>query len=147
MTYTAVGVVQEPVVLALWALAQEMSWEETKDHRADYAVAWPKHRDLENIQGLMDLFPGWLDAFYVKLPPGGRMHKHVDKANAAGRDTYHIPVQTNDNCVCYMYEPDRVAYHLPMGTIYKVDRRIPHESVNGGMSDRIHFLVETQRAR
>jgi len=78
--------------------------------------------------------------FFLKIPPGGKVHKHTDTPRPT--ETYHIPIQTNDRSVCYMFEPDKTAYHLEVGKVYWVNRDIPHESINSGTTDRIHYLIE-----
>ena len=74
-------------------------------------------------------------AFFLKIPPGGKVHKHVDKPSTR----YIIPVTTNPKCVSWVAGE---AYHLEVGKVYHVDTTQEHESTNDGETDRVHLLVD-----
>lgn len=78
---------------------------------------------------------------YICIKPGGRIHLHTDEP-PHNRKT-HTVLSTNDQCVSRMGGVD---FHLELGGIYAVDASVPHESFNGGTTDRIH-LVETLETR
>lgn len=111
----------------------DQKWKVVKDDEKDFRtmfVALP-------ITELSKL--GKITAsFFLSIPPGGRVHKHTD----THLNTYHVPIKTNDDAVSYMYEPELNEYHLEVGKVYRVNRQVPHYSVNQGSQDRIHLLVE-----
>lgn len=80
--------------------------------------------------------PGVLRAFFLRLPPGGSIHKHVDADDCK---TDHVVMSTNMACVNYW---DGGECHMEQGRRYTVDRSIPHWAVNNGDTDRVHLLVE-----
>lgn len=82
------------------------------------------------------LVPGVKRAFFLRLPPGGYISKHVDANDC---ETDHIVMQTNMACVNYW---DGGEAHMEQGKRYTVDRGIPHWAVNNGDTDRVHLLVE-----
>ena len=70
---------------------------------------------------------------YLKIPPGGFIHKHTDKA---GWRRFYV-LQTNPESIFYLEgEP----HHLELGHIYDMDGRLEHWAENNGDSDRIHFI-------
>ena len=83
-------------------------------------------------------FPHYKRAFFLMIPPRGKIHRHKDTVKP--EKTYHIPVETNPECVNSMYPGGD--FHLEVGLIYAVDRQIEHESFNNGQTNRIHLLVE-----
>ena len=82
---------------------------------------------------------GWNRAFFIKLPPGGRLHRHTDTGDC---ETHHIVVQTNDGCVNFWEEDGENCQHMAVGKRYTVDRTLMHWAVNNGLTDRIHLMVE-----
>lgn len=80
--------------------------------------------------------PGVKRAFFLRLPPGGAIHKHVDADDC---NTDHVVMTTNMACINYW---DGGEAHMEQGLRYTVDRSIPHWAVNNGGSERVHLLVE-----
>ena len=87
-----------------------------------------KGNDKDYYVGAFDKKSRWL-----KIPPGGYVHKHADKA---GWRRFHV-LQTNPDSLFYV-EGDE--YHLEQGCIYEFDGRLEHWSVNNGNEDRIHWI-------
>ena len=83
------------------------------------------------------LWDRWHSAFFLKIPPGGRVHRHVDVDHPW--NTYHVVVQTNPDCLSFT---EGAAQHLESGGVYSIDRTIEHWSENNGDTDRIHLLCE-----
>ena len=83
-----------------------------------------------------DKLPDFKRAFFVKLPPGTSMHKHVDCGDC---QTDHVVITTNPQCLNY-WGNDPI--HMEVGKRYTVDRTIEHWAVNDGDTDRIHLLLE-----
>lgn len=108
-------------------LLKGAKWKQVRGEKSHYDTYFPIVHNVDK-------------AFFLKIPPGGKVHKHVDTQRPT--ETYHIPIQTNDESICYMYEPKKTGYHLEVGKVYWVNRYIPHESVNNGKTDRIHLLLE-----
>ncbi len=85
--------------------------------------------------------PGTRRAFFVKLPPGGSMHWHVDAGDC---QTDHIVMTTNPGCENAWLDDagrEQVTHMLP-GHRYSVDRTVWHSACNKGDADRVHLLVE-----
>lgn len=96
-------------------------------------------RDYQTAD-VTDQVAGVKRAFFLKLPPGAALHKHVDAGDCR---TDHIVMQTNPGAMNW-HEVDGVTAceHLAEGWRYAVDRTIPHWATNDGNEDRIHLLVE-----
>lgn len=88
-----------------------------------------------------DQVPGARRAFFVKLPPGGSMHWHVDAGDC---QTDHIVMETNPSCENAWKGADGIEQvtHMLLGRRYSVDRTVWHAARNLGETDRVHLLVE-----
>jgi hypothetical protein len=96
-------------------------------------------RDYETAD-VTDHVAGSKRAFFVKLPPGGSMHWHVDTGDC---QTDHIVMSTNEACSnTWLDEGGTQAMHMKLGHRYSVDRTVMHAAFNDGETDRIHLLVE-----
>lgn len=85
---------------------------------------------------------GHYRAFFLKLPPGGRLHRHIDAGDV---QTDHLIIQTNDQCLNWWLDGEHeYAEHLREGYQYKVNRTLMHWATNYGVTDRIHLLIETK---
>lgn len=121
--YKEIAHIQDSDLNRFAALLTSAKWKDVKGSGANFKTSFIGEK-----------------VFFLKIPPGGRVHKHTDTPRPT--ETYHIPIQTNEKAVNYMFHPKRTAYHLEVGKIYWVDRNIEHESVNNGLTDRIHLLIE-----
>ena len=72
------------------------------------------------------------DRMYVKIEPGGFVHKHKDH----GLKTHYV-IQS-DNATSWV---NGMRYNLEQGSIYEFDSGLEHESFNEGSIDRIHYVV------
>lgn len=97
-------------------------------------------RDYQTADVTAEL-PGVKRAFFVKLPPGGWMHWHVDAGDCR---TDHIVMSSNDLCENAWQADDGSEHATRMleGHRYSVNRTIPHAAFNRGATDRVHLLVE-----
>lgn len=140
--YQEVGRVDSETVEQALAVLEHANWQIIEGEGTNYMAWTGAEGHLSKIEGLTDLWPRsqWMMAWYVVLPPHGHLHRHSD--GDKHYQTYHIPLQTNKEAICYMYEPERVEYRLEVGKVYRVNRGIEHESVNNGVQDRIHLLVD-----
>ena len=86
------------------------------------------------------LLPEYKRAFFLKLPPGTAMHKHVDCGDC---ETDHVVMQTNAGCLNFWCDDDGDhSVHMEEGLRYNVDRTVLHWAENNGDTDRVHLLVE-----
>jgi len=97
-------------------------------------------RDYQTAD-VTDQVPGSRRAFFVRLPPGGSMHWHVDAGDC---QTDHVVMTTNLACLNEWRHEDGTegSTHMLAGRRYSVDRTVLHAARNGGVADRIHLLVE-----
>jgi aspartyl/asparaginyl beta-hydroxylase (cupin superfamily) len=110
----------------LQSLLKELEWEAPPNR---YHTADVSH-----------LFPGYKRAFFLKLPPGTGIHRHVDCGDC---NTDHIVVQTNPQCLNWWIEDgEEKSMHMEQGKRYTVDRTCVHWAENNGPTDRIHLLLE-----
>lgn len=90
------------------------------------------------------LLSGYRRAFFVKIEPGGHVHRHTDAA-AEVFETDHIVVATNKRALAWWISPQSGAErsaHLMLGHRYRVNRGFEHWAENNGGTDRVHLLIE-----
>jgi aspartyl/asparaginyl beta-hydroxylase (cupin superfamily) len=125
-----------------------VEWAINKGKKTDYSTSFDGRPALEKEPELTDRWPVdiWQSAFFLRLGPGGNIHKHVDEAHPW--NTYHIVLLNNDQCINRVWQGARQHdFCLQPGGIYRIDRSIPHESFNNGDSERIHLLMEVRDAQ
>jgi hypothetical protein len=91
------------------------------------------------------LLAGCARAFFIKMTPGSRVHRHRDPPGVVDfYDTDHIVVSTNDRAfICWEGDGREHSMHLDLGKRYRiVDRGVLHWAVNDGDTDRVHLLIE-----
>lgn len=91
------------------------------------------------------LLAGCARAFFIKMTPGARVHRHRDPPQVVERfDTDHIVVSTNDRAfICWEEAGTAQSVHLDLGKRYRItDRGVLHWAVNDGDTDRVHLLIE-----
>lgn len=118
------------------SLSQLEVYQKLLDHAKWSIVESPDRRFYTYM---MDDFPHAKRAFFLKIPPGGQVHRHTDTARPY--KTFHVPIQTNSDCWNATYNPD-THNHLEVGKVYEINRQIEHASFNMGTTDRIHLLIE-----
>lgn len=75
----------------------------------------------------------------TKLPPGGRIEKHVDNGWHAGYyDKFYIPIQNADGAV-FAFDDGVIA--PKEGDVYWFDNSVPHWVENNSEEDRISMIV------
>lgn len=80
-------------------------------------------------------------AFFLKIQPGGFVHRHKDAAIKARVE--HLVLCTNDQCENWWLDGTEQSIHLEQGYRYEVrNQDIEHWSFNKGETDRIHLIVE-----
>ena len=131
--YEKVGVVSIETIERLQEISQQAVWKTVRDNEKDFRTCYIE----PDISELLERWPSRHSAFFLRIPPGGMVHKHIDVDHIW--NTYHIPVQTNDECVSFM---EGRPFHLQVGNIYSVNRQVEHWSVNDGDTDRVHLLME-----
>jgi len=128
--YEKVGEISSNGIGKLLGSLSGIKWKHHKAEDRDFFTCYPEILTLGVVCNLGIL----KNCFAISIPPGGVVHKHTDPDT----NSYHIPLETNDNAFNYMGD---TANHLEVGFIYKVDRSIEHYSVNGGEKDRIHLIL------
>lgn len=102
----------------------------------------PILKELPLLREAIDtLFPVKAATAWIGLSPGGsRIFTHVD--NTQHWDEHHrvhLPLSTNPAarlCVRGHF------LHLPAGMLWAIDNSAPHGAHNGGVSDRLHLMVD-----
>ena len=130
--YERFGQIDKETRKALINLANSGTWKTVKGSGRDYLTCFV----TDEVKDFFD-WQEWHSAFFLKIPPGGEVHRHTDVEHPW--NTYHVVVCTNDDCISFS---SGNPYHLEVGDIYSIDRSIEHYSVNKGKTDRIHLLAE-----
>jgi len=97
---------------------------------------FPRMREYLNSLGLKIMF-----VRLANMRPGACLFEHVDyeELQKVPRLRLHIPITTNMQARLVLeYE----SVHLSAGTIWMLDPKNRHASINGGLSDRIHLLID-----
>ncbi|MBK7951021.1 MAG: aspartyl/asparaginyl beta-hydroxylase domain-containing protein [Deltaproteobacteria bacterium] len=80
----------------------------------------------------------------VNLPPGGRVHPHVDRGQYyASRDRYHLVV---DSAGCGMSAEDEQVVMRP-GELWWFDNKAEHAAWNDTSEARIHLIFDVKPRR
>ena len=90
------------------------------------------------------LLGGCMRAYFLKVEPGGHIHRHTDTASTIC-ETHLIVVETNDRCFVCWREPKGMErfMHLALGKRYRMnDRGLVHWAINGGDTDRVHLVID-----
>jgi len=131
--YERIGEVSKETIRRLQEVCEVSKWKNVRDDEKNYRTSYTAIA----IQELLDRWDNWHEAFFLMIPAGGMVHRHIDVDHPW--QTFHIPVQTNDDCISYAEDEP---FHLEIGGIYSIDRTLEHHSVNRGKTDRIHLLAE-----
>lgn len=129
-----------------------MSWARLIGHVADSELArlsvlaesvpWKGARGRDYQTADITEQYGWTcrRAFFVKIPAGGKMHRHSDVGDCV---TEHVVLETNDGCLNFWADLDgEHSVHMERGCRYEVERLLEHWAENNGETDRIHLIVE-----
>ncbi len=136
--YTEIGKISDETIFALQEILDGVRWEEHVSGTTDHQAA-PCGKKLQSVDEIVSHWPidTWARPIFLRLPAGGKLYRHADTGFG-----FHIPIETNDDCVSLSYENGlRKEQHLDVGKIYKVDRSIEHESFNYGNTDRTHLII------
>lgn len=134
--YADVGPISEEVIASLRWFLEDAKWSPADN--GEYMIWHPDQEKLGNILG-RDL-PKEYSSFFLNIPAGGFVHIHRD--NEKPYETYHIPVYTNEHCLCYsQVDQGTIHQHLPVGRQFRVKRTELHWSTNFGDTERIHLLL------
>jgi len=131
--YERVGSVSPETIKRLVKVNENLRWKIVSDAEKNFRTCYV----VIDIPELLERWEKWHASFFLRIPPGGMVHKHADADDPW--QTFHIPVQTNNDCISYIEE---TPHHLEVGGIYHIDRTLEHHSVNNGVTDRIHLLAE-----
>lgn len=93
---------------------------------------------------LGDVIPGdWQSTRYIAVKPNGFIHLHTDPPTdeTKGRNRYHVVLQTNP--YCWNYHGGDIQ-HLSEGSVFEIDEKVEHASVNWGKTPRVHLVVDVK---
>ena len=116
----------------LLATAKTATWKVVKGSGRDYLTSFCG----DDVKTLFD-WDNWQSAFFLKVPPGGTVHRHTDVLHPW--NTYHVIVKTNPKAISFSPGSD---FNPTVRSIYLVNRQIEHWAENNGETDRIHLLCE-----
>lgn len=132
--YEESGTASQKLIDDLLQTIDSMQWSGYLDTSRDYFIAHPKDACPELPFKKVEC------PFFLKIKPGGKVHRHKD--NKKDYVTYHIPIMSNTECWCFSTENNKtVTKHLKVGKMYIAERTLEHWSCNDGDTDRIHLLV------
>jgi aspartyl/asparaginyl beta-hydroxylase (cupin superfamily) len=120
---------------ALELLAEAKEWSKPKD-KGDYYLSSLRPDSHPLLMGCKR-------AFFLKVEPGGHIHKHIDGAGKIF-DSDLIVVTTNDKCRIH-WERDGAEHsmHLELGHRYRMnDRASLHWATNDGDTARVNLMIE-----
>lgn len=143
--YFKVGQVSNEFRARAIVTARSVEWSVNKGKNTDYSTSFDGRPALEKEPELTDRWRVdiWQSAFFLRLAPGGKVHKHVDEPHPW--NTYHIVLLSNDQCESRVWQGSyQHTFNLLPGGIYRIDRTNPHESVNDGETERIHLMLEVR---
>lgn len=88
---------------------------------------------------------------FMKLKPGGgELERHTDQVDPdAGNNIgqiarFHFPVVTNDDVLFSVWDTlgNKETVNMKFGEMWLLDTRHPHMVVNGGLTERVHLVVD-----
>jgi len=84
-------------------------------------------------------------AMLVRLPPGGKVHRHIDEGEYFRlRDRHHLVIDSAAGSV-FSCGDERV--RMRNGELWWFDNKTPHHAINDGTSWRVHLIFDlTPRA-
>jgi len=127
------GNIDSKTLKYLKKVAKDATWKVVKGDGRDYLTSFCG----DDVKKLFDW--DFQAAFFLKIPPGGKVHPHVDVERPWS--TFHVVVQTNAKCISYSMDDDkRIGFHPKTKGIYRVNRQLEHWAINNGTTDRIHLL-------
>jgi hypothetical protein len=97
--------------------------------------------------------PGTNDRLrFMKLAPGGgELTRHADTLPdtgvADGRlSRLHIPIVSNPKVIFTQWNSrgQKESKNFPEGALCYLDQRQPHQALNGGDAERVHFVLDVQ---
>ncbi len=79
------------------------------------------------------------------LPPGGKVHPHIDRGEYyQRRDRYHLVLQAEEGN--YLAAGTERIF-MRVGELWWFNNKIPHEAFNGSQHDRIHLIFDLEPQR
>lgn len=73
------------------------------------------------------------------MPPGGRIHEHVDRHDLVEGIRVHVVIKTNESALLTCADDTRP---WPQGSVFVFNNQRPHSAVNGGLTDRAHLVMD-----
>lgn len=120
-------------------IANELDLEDIRKIMACAEWEIVPNRDYQTAD-VFPMFPGYSRIFFLRLPPNGVLHRHVDCGDCK---TDHIVVETNPQALNWWMENGlETSMHMEEGKRYTVDRTVLHWATNYGPTNRTHLLLE-----
>jgi hypothetical protein len=118
-------------------------WDEKLSDKIIYHQWYPHFKDFLETLNLGSL--GYIQsAILIKLPAGKSIPTHIDAAPFFKKySRIHIAIITNEQCFFTVSDETK---NLKVGEIWEIDNdNQKHSVVNGGITDRIHLLIDFYR--
>ena len=78
----------------------------------------------------------------ARLIPGQTKLAHSDAAGPGWKTRIHVPLKTNPSAVVIWGKMAKARDNLKVGQAYEFDKTRLHALLNGGKTDRIHFIFD-----
>lgn len=121
-----------------------------RNRRDVHASRWTTlSRSFPAVMAFIEAFARERDASLgrakiVSLPPGGRVHAHVDRGEYyACRDRYHLVIESAG---CAMRAGEEVVV-MRTGELWWFDNKTEHEAWNDSDAPRIHLIFDLEPGR
>ena len=145
MSYELTGWFNESTKRALCESIRS-DWKLNKGPGVYYKTQQNVIPQIEDIRTLESVFSKdrWHNAMFICIPPDGKVPLHTESCGIGINDKgpwfkYQIVLQTNDKAISTI---DGEEFDLEENSIYKIDFKLPHESINNGTQDRIHLVMD-----
>lgn len=134
----------------------EMSkaWKAANPEALDWGIEdTPLRAELPEAEALLALIPGTHHRVrLMRLDGTGTLGRHADITDReAGTEPgalmrIHLPLVTSPEVLFTSWLPDgsQLVANMPKGAAWYLDTRKPHTASNGGTTERVHLVVDTE---
>lgn len=136
----------DPSEFASWVLDwPKHMWQELENEPGHYAIprleSSPRLHMLECAAiSYCAYLSRLIQAYVPRVVPGQTIAEHIDILGERVR-RFHIPLTTNPHAEFIV---DGDYRHMKVGKIYEVNPKFPHRIYNGGVTDRIHLMIDIE---
>jgi len=146
LTYARIGSIQKVGCENLLEIFKGLEYKESKGPGVHYRTIQNVVSSIVDVKALHVIWPtdAWHNAMFICIPPKGKIPLHTESIGISEGDKgpwkkYHIPLQTSDKAISYIGAEQ---HNLEVGSVYEIDFKKAHESVNNGSEDRVHLVME-----